>query len=54
MTEYGRGYHVRCSYKNREAAIESTKEKKKQASLPLPLVSEGADRRDHGRSLSQR
>lgn len=54
MTEFGRGYHVRCSYKNREAAIES-KDKKKEASLPLPLVDrEGADRRDHGRSLSQR
>lgn len=47
MTEFGRGYHVRCSYKSREAAIESNKRKE---SAPQALVS--GDRRDYGRSLS--
>jgi hypothetical protein len=54
MTDLGRGYHIRCRYKNREAAIKEQHEIK-----PLALTSgddddAGGDRRDYARSLSFR
>lgn len=51
MTDLGRGYHIRCRYKNREAAIKEPHDIK-----PLALTSEdaGGDRRDYARSLSFR
>jgi len=54
VTDLGRGYHIRCRYKNREAAIKSTTfHSSKEDQKPQPYTSsEGSDRRDHGRSLS--
>lgn len=51
MTDLGRGYHIRCRYKNRDAAMKDSSEIR-----PLALTSEekGGDRRDHGRALSYR
>ena len=48
VTEYGRGYHVRCRYKSREAALKSSSTTRTESS-PQALTS--VDRRDHGRSL---
>lgn len=49
LTDLGRGYHIRCRYKNREAAVKEFDEMR-----PLALTSEekGGDRRDYGRALS--
>lgn len=61
MTDLGRGYHIRCRYKNREAAIKSTTFHSSSSSSssvndeqrPQAYTSaEGSDRRDHGRSLN--
>jgi len=64
VTDLGRGYHIRCRYKNREAAIKSTsfqhqtaaesgEEDEADGQKPQAYTSaEGKDRRDHGRSLS--
>nr|XP_040222245.2 cuticlin-3 [Anopheles coluzzii]XP_040222246.2 cuticlin-3 [Anopheles coluzzii]XP_049463830.1 cuticlin-3 [Anopheles coluzzii] len=56
VTDLGRGYHVRCRYKSREAALKNVSYRHKAAddSRPLALTSaEGAgpDRREHGRSM---
>jgi hypothetical protein len=54
MTDLSRGYHIRCRYKNREAAIKSSFETSKDGEQrPQAFTSdEGSDRRDHGRSLN--
>lgn len=59
VTDAGRGYHVRCRYKSREAAAAP-----RNASSPEALLdgsnenkstdSSEIDRRDHGRSLGER
>lgn len=50
VTEQSRGYHVRCTYKNREVATPVRSSKWQQQ--PEALTSnESPDRRDHGRSL---
>lgn len=54
VTDLGRGYHVRCRYKSREAAIHkiSTSSNKTKESQPQAFTSdESNSRRDHGRSL---
>uniref|UniRef100_A0A182PF33 Nucleolar GTP-binding protein 1 n=1 Tax=Anopheles epiroticus TaxID=199890 RepID=A0A182PF33_9DIPT len=57
VTDLGRGYHVRCRYKSREAALKNVSFRHKPAddSRPLALTSaEGGgvpDRREHGRSM---
>ncbi|XP_055532222.1 uncharacterized protein LOC129722640 [Wyeomyia smithii] len=54
VTDLGRGYHVRCRYKSREAAMKPTK-KSYDDNRPLALTSAegGTDRRDYGRSLDR-
>jgi hypothetical protein len=53
VTDLGRGYHIRCRYKNREAAIKSTTYNNGDYQQAQALSSvEGSDRRDHGRSLN--
>ena len=58
MTDLGRGYHIRCRYKNREAAIKSTGSfdvSKDDVDVQRPQAytsDEKNDRRDHGRSLN--
>lgn len=58
VTDLGRGYHIRCRYKSREAAIKSTSflPTTNDKHRPQALTSEesGNDRRDHGRSLDNR
>lgn len=56
VTDLGRGFHIRCRYKNREVAIKAPTshsltdfDQKPQAYTNL----EGNGRRDHGRSLNQ-
>lgn len=54
VTDLGRGYHIRCRYKNREAAIKSTTHHSSvnDNQLPQTYPSVNAnDRRDYGRSL---
>lgn len=52
VTDLGRGYHVRCRYKSREAALKPSKSR--DDSRPLALTSaEGTDRREHGRSMDK-
>ncbi|XP_020717729.1 uncharacterized protein LOC101454123 isoform X2 [Ceratitis capitata] len=69
ITDAGRGYHVRCSYKSRDAATSTPKKKhtlrrkansgkdaqKPQAyrSAETAAVGVGNDRRDYGRSLDK-
>lgn len=58
VTDLGRGYHVRCRYKSREAAMKPGHKSRGKAddSRPLALTSaEGGtgDRRDYGRSLDK-
>lgn len=55
VTDLGRGYHIRCRYKNREAAIKSTTFHSSNDDDQRPQAhtsAEGSDRRDHGRSLN--
>lgn len=57
MTDLGRGYHIRCRYKNREAAIKSTGSfdvSKDDVDVQRPQAytsDEKKDRREHGRAL---
>lgn len=59
VTELGRGYHVRCRYKSREAAAAPKQiAAAGQEGIPDALVADGpdrnamvVDRREHGRSL---
>lgn len=52
VTDLGRGYHVRCRYKSREAAMKPVKSR--DDNRPLALTSaEGTDRRDYGRSMDK-
>lgn len=63
VTDLGRGYHVRCRYKSREAATvkygkkASLKKQQITAKLNNPQALKSSDeagvvdRRDHGRSL---
>lgn len=59
VTDLGRGYHVRCRYKSREAAMKPGHKSRGKAddSRPLALTSAeggtGGDRRDYGRSLDK-
>lgn len=59
VTDLGRGYHVRCRYKSREAAMKPVKSRRgPDDSRPLALTSAeggigGGDRRDYGRSLDK-
>lgn len=62
MTDLGRGYHVRCRYKSREAAA-ATKNQTNDNDSPEALIAHdgddidddvaknSTDRREHGRSL---
>lgn len=60
VTDLGRGYHVRCRYKSREAAA-ATRNETNDNDLPGALITGGdngdydaknvTDRREHGRSL---
>lgn len=58
VTELGRGYHVRCRYKSREAAA-APKQIASNEGTPDALVADNpdrnamapVDRREHGRSL---
>lgn len=52
VTELGRGYHVRCRYKSREAAA-APKQIAANDGVPDALVADDTriDRREHGRSL---
>lgn len=57
VTDLGRGYHVRCRYKSREAAA-ATKNETTNDSPEALIASDdddsaknGTDRREHGRSL---
>lgn len=69
MTDLGRGYHIRCRYKNREAAIKSASfakskddvddekdDEQKQEQRPQAYTSDESknDRRDHARALMHR
>ncbi|XP_017061934.1 uncharacterized protein LOC108101889 [Drosophila ficusphila] len=51
ITDLGRGYHVRCAYKSRDAAMKPKKYLRKHAQKPQAFRSE--DRRDYGRSLDK-
>jgi hypothetical protein len=52
VTDLGRGYHIRCRYKSREAAIKSTNFLESTVQNPQAFTSdEAGDRRDYGRSL---
>ncbi|XP_020802073.1 uncharacterized protein LOC110179051 [Drosophila serrata] len=51
ITDLGRGYHVRCAYKSRDAAIKPKKHLRKHAQKPQAFRSD--DRRDYGRSLDK-
>ncbi|XP_067632847.1 uncharacterized protein pio [Eurosta solidaginis] len=69
ITDAGRGYHVRCSYRSRDAATSTTKRKHTQRrkassgknaqkpeayrSVEAAAVGLGGDRRDYGRSLDK-
>ncbi|XP_030383657.1 uncharacterized protein LOC115631127 isoform X1 [Scaptodrosophila lebanonensis] len=56
ITDLGRGYHVRCAYKSRDAAIKPKKYLRKHAQKPQAFRSvngESNDRRDYGRSLDR-
>lgn len=56
VTDLGRGYHIRCRYKSRDAATKQH-EQQKIASIANPQAftsSEGNDRRDYGRALDKR
>uniref|UniRef100_A0A2M4DLY2 ZP domain-containing protein n=1 Tax=Anopheles darlingi TaxID=43151 RepID=A0A2M4DLY2_ANODA len=61
VTDLGRGYHVRCRYKSRQAALKNVSIGKVGAGggagggRPLALTSAeggGSDRREHGRSMT--
>lgn len=52
VTDLGRGYHIRCRYKNREAAIKSSTFDSNTLNPQALTSGENSDRRDHGRSLS--
>ncbi|EDW73841.2 uncharacterized protein Dwil_GK19473 [Drosophila willistoni] len=52
ITDLGRGYHVRCTYKSRDAAIKPKKHLRKHTQKPQAFRSGSSeDRRDYGRSL---
>lgn len=54
VTDLGRGYHVRCRYKSREAAAVTGNEiidDKPEALIVNDDVKNATDRREHGRSL---
>lgn len=57
MTDLGRGYHVRCRYKSREAAAASKNVTQMNDGTSHEAISSddearnATDRRDHGRSL---
>jgi len=60
ITDLGRGYHVRCSYKSRDAATNPKKYRKIKAKLGKKTQNPQAyrsdevnDRRDYGRSLDK-
>ncbi|EDW02241.1 uncharacterized protein LOC6559638 isoform X2 [Drosophila grimshawi] len=53
ITDLGRGYHVRCAYKSRDAAIKPRKHLRKHAQKPQAFRSDEHDRRDYGRSLDK-
>ncbi|XP_053688967.1 cuticlin-3 [Sabethes cyaneus] len=53
VTDLGRGYHVRCRYKSREAAMKPTKPYDDNRPLALTSAEGGSDRRDYGRSLDK-
>lgn len=53
VTDLGRGYHVRCRYKSREAALKPSKSSRDDT-RPMALTSaEGTDRREYGRSMDK-
>ncbi|XP_043645823.1 uncharacterized protein LOC122615054 [Drosophila teissieri] len=51
ITDLGRGYHVRCAYKSRDAAMKPKKYLRKHAQKPQAFRSD--DRREYGRSLDK-
>ncbi|ALC40748.1 pio, partial [Drosophila busckii] len=53
ITDLGRGYHVRCAYKSRDAAMKPKKHLRKHAQKPQAYRSDEHDRRDYGRSLDK-
>ncbi|KAH8394783.1 hypothetical protein KR222_005617, partial [Zaprionus bogoriensis] len=54
ITDLGRGYHVRCAYKSRDAAVKPKKKHlRKHAQKPQAYRSDEHDRRDYGRSLDK-
>ncbi|XP_034109524.1 uncharacterized protein LOC117571474 isoform X2 [Drosophila albomicans] len=54
ITDLGRGYHVRCAYKSRDAAVKPKKKHlRKHAQKPQAFRSDEHDRRDYGRSLDK-
>ncbi|XP_058463991.1 uncharacterized protein LOC131438175 [Malaya genurostris] len=53
VTDLGRGYHVRCRYKSREAAMKPSKPYDDNRPMALTSAEGGVDRRDHGRSLDK-
>ncbi|XP_030562102.1 uncharacterized protein LOC115763583 [Drosophila novamexicana] len=53
ITDLGRGYHVRCAYKSRDAAVKPKKYLRKHAQKPQAFRSDEHDRRDYGRSLDK-
>ncbi|XP_034475961.1 uncharacterized protein LOC117782951 [Drosophila innubila] len=53
ITDLGRGYHVRCAYKSRDAAVKPKKHLRKHAQKPQAFRSDEHDRRDYGRSLDK-
>lgn len=54
MTDLGRGYHVRCHYKNRGVTNTIISSPKRKDGTPEALIGadETVDRRAHGRSLN--
>lgn len=56
VTDLGRGYHVRCRYKSREAAAATKNSTQNYDKSPDVLIADDdtknvTDRREHGRSL---
>ncbi|XP_017866452.1 PREDICTED: uncharacterized protein LOC108616029 [Drosophila arizonae] len=51
ITDLGRGYHVRCAYMSRDAAVKPKKHK--VVHKPQAYRSDEHDRRDYGRSLDK-
>ncbi|XP_055607930.1 uncharacterized protein LOC129755451 [Uranotaenia lowii] len=53
VTDLGRGYHVRCRYKSREAALKPIKARDDSRPQALTSAEGGTDRREHGRSMDK-